>query len=57
MSDKKEELEIVGNCPRCGSPIYGHKKVLANVETIETRPSCLCCLTVRKDIRDTMQTK
>ena len=38
----KGKLEIVGECPKCESPIFGHKRYGANEDIPLPKYSCLC---------------
>ena len=46
--------EVVGNCPRCGAPLYGTKNTTS--DTPEVVYSCTCRLSVGT-FADTIQTK
>lgn len=48
-------LEIVGACPRCGSPVYGRKRIGAE-ELPTVRMSCACAARPRVSIQDTVRT-
>ncbi len=48
-------LEVVGQCPNCGSPIYGHKELIQGQFPV-VQHSCRC-LYKSKTIQETMQTK
>lgn len=41
MKTKPARLEIVSQCPHCGSPIYG-RKAIAEGELPTVRKSCVC---------------
>jgi hypothetical protein len=48
------ELGVVGSCPKCGSPIYGRKTLLAT-DVPEVKFSCVC--SERTLFSDTVCTK
>lgn len=46
-------LDIVGNCPTCGAPIYGDRRAVVGMP-LEIRRTCIC--SQGKSIQDLMRT-
>lgn len=43
-------MEVVGNCPKCGSPIYAEREVRVDQAPI-VRRSCFCADTFQETLR------
>lgn len=52
----EDVLTIVGNCPKCGAPIYGKKEFAVHAK--EDAIHCFTCeCRIRKSFQDTIETK
>ena len=50
---KIKPMQVIGNCPHCGAPVYGHHETIE--VTPEIRYSCMC--RVSRKFEDMIQTK